>query len=360
METSLKETRSTERLTRMSESNNMIDHLFSENRPLTPEAIARVLRDERWSFELTLMVLEHLHGRQTRTLNLDRESMAGTKPNFQIGDTRNAISNSTESDLFDSYIECLIDAASILDEEQGSQDEAKGSNKRWPGRVASALKSRLNELRRTEELSARRNLALTINGAMNSNTTMQDYMRQTLGLSPIEGAAKSRKHANITRGLERIALVPLWVPSSLISSMIASQALIDAKDVRTIKDQVLWKSEFFCTSSQSIPSAALFRGNVRPRARGSTVVGGAKNETAIVFQELQIRLQTEGLADRIQLFFLQDPEWQPSQDPLGPRPVVLALAKAVVPHEAQQRSPATILKVSTQCVSMRTIGASYF
>jgi hypothetical protein len=343
LEVALQESRSMTKLTRMSGSNDMIDRLFL-NRPLTPEAVARILRDECWSVDQAVMVLERLHERQTRTLNFDRDTVELTNPNFQIGDTRNAKVNATEADLFDSYMNCLIQAAAILDEEISSKGDVNGANKRWPGRVALKLKSRLNELRRTEDIAFRRRLATGINSAMSSNITVQDYMRRTLGL-PSDEANLRKKDTNLTRVMQRVAMVPLWVPASLISSIIASQALIDPKDIRTIKNKVLSKSNFFCTSSDSTPSAAIFRGNVRlPTVDLPSIV--RQNQTAVVFADIQQRLETEGLSDRIQLFFLQDPEWTPSQTPSsGPKPVVLALPKAVVPENATPRVSVTMLKV---------------
>jgi hypothetical protein len=342
METSLRESRSTSKMTRMSDSNDMIDHLFL-NRPLTPEAVARTLRVERWSVDQVIQVLERLHERQTRTLNFDRATVALTNPDFQIGDTRNAMVNATEMELFDTYMTCLIQAASILDDEISSQDGMNRGNKRWPGRVALALKARLNELRRSEELSFRRRLAAGINDAMSTNTTVQDYMRRTLGL-PTDAENVSKKDVNLTRVMERVAMVPLWVPSSLLSSMIASPALIDAKDIRTIKNNILSKSNFFCTSSDSSPGAAIFRGNVRPPVADPPLAKGGHNQTAVIFADIQQRLETEGLSDRIQLFFLQDPEWQPGQTSL-PKPVILALPKSVVPENASPRLSVKVLKV---------------
>jgi hypothetical protein len=345
METSLRESRSTSKMTRMSESNDMIDKLFL-NRPLTAEAVARKLREERWSVDQVIQVLERLHERQTRTLNFDRATVALTNPDFQIGDTRNAMANATEMEIFDTYMTCLIQAASILDGEISSQDGMNRGNKRWPGRVALSLKARLNELRRSEELSFRRRLAAGINDAMSTNTTMQDYMRRTLGL-PTDAENVSKKDVNLTRVMERVAMVPLWVPSSLLSSMIASPALIDAKDVRTIKNNVLSKSNFFCTSSDSSPGAAIFRGNVRPPKADPPLAKGGQNETAVLFADIQQRLEIEGLSDRIQLFFLQDPEWLPGQTSL-PKPVILALPKAVVPEIASPRLSVRVLKVCAQ------------
>jgi hypothetical protein len=129
--------------------------------------------------------------------------------------------------------------------------------------------------------------------------------------------------------------------------MIASPALIDAKDIRTIKNNVLSKSNFFCTSSDSSPGAAIFRGNVRPPKADPPLAKGGQNQTAILFADIQQRLETEGLSDRIQLFFLQDPEWLPGQTSL-PKPVILALPKSVVPENASPRLSVRVLKVCAQ------------
>jgi hypothetical protein len=186
------------------------------------------------------------------------------------------------------------------------------------------------------------------------NASVEEYMRRTLGLEP-EVVAKqdSPSQFNVTRVVERVIMVPMWVPSSLLDLLVATRhEKVNSTDVRTIKDRVLATSRFFCTSSESIPSAAVFRGNIRPPPDGDT--GGAapvveRNFSSVVFQDIQRRMDREGLSERIQLFLLQDPEWRPDRDERDgnkPKPVLLALPKAAVPMvtEGQQSLATTIAK----------------
>jgi hypothetical protein len=59
------------------------------------------------------------------------------------------------------------------------------------------------------------------------------------------------------------------------------------------------------------------------------------------FQDIQKRLGEAGLADRIQLFLMEDPEWRPgSRDP-EPLPSILAVSSDVKPEQVSERGKAT-------------------
>jgi hypothetical protein len=96
-------------MARMSESNDMIDNLFL-NRPLahSRSEVARKLREERWSVDQVIQVLERsLSVKQT--LNFDRAAVALTNPDFQIqGIHENAKVNYSRDGIFDTYMTCLI------------------------------------------------------------------------------------------------------------------------------------------------------------------------------------------------------------------------------------------------------------
>ena len=351
MELALKDTRSEKTKQKETESNELINRLFPKGRPLTPSAIARVLREERWSPDQVWLVLEGLHERQ---LEASAESIPPAQ--FQIGDTRNSnVGNETEAQLAENYIQCLVQAAELLDAE--SSNPLKRPNTRWSGRVGSSLKSRLNELRRAHEQDFQRRLEATVNAAVNSNTTVQDYMRKTLGLPSIEEPPPTE--VNMSRVMERVAMVPMWVPSSLLEYMAASQATIAPNDAKAIKENVLAGTSFFCTSSETIPSAAIYRGNLRS-SKGVIDPEQDPNVTAKIFEDIQWRLNMNqnGLSDRVQLFFLLDPEWRPKRDELEPKPkpVVLALPKAVIPDDSLIKGSfvSTVVKKAALPLSLLT------
>lgn len=336
--------------------------------------LADVIQTERWSPELLLKLMDRLHERQNVARNA-RSPIVGKSAaaTFQIGDVRNAAANETEWMRLDYFITTLIEAAAMVDDqvasattpgqEQPSSSASSSSSSlassmesriRWSktGRVATSLKSRINELRRVDEQTFQRKLAMDINTAVaNTNLSVEDYVRKTLGLpfsnesdTTADATLKTKRNFNLTRVLEKVAMVPRWVPSSLLPFMLAAKTKIDVADIRALKEKVLTGSKFYCTSTESIPTAALFRGNVRPSPTRSRFVNATELRLFITlaFEEIQQRLQAQpDLASRLQLFLLQDPEWRPvpGQDERDqvPDPVILALPITVVPDEGLLR-----------------------
>ena len=400
-EASLKESRSNSLSERIREADNMIDRLF-RNAGLIPtnsllataleERTANTFRNERWSPEQVIMVLERLHERQIRVQEqppiMTPSQAAVSRPTrtFQIADTRNAaVANETEWKVLDGWIALLINAASLLDDEY--DDKTLGNtidptssedknvtvnvtvNARWTGRVAAALKTRRKELARAEEEELKRKIAYNVNAVVSASKKMaesasissgldniQEYTRQTLGIPPpAENDPKTNKRElNVTRVLEQVAAVPLWVPSSLLPMLVESRATLRKEDVAIIKDKVLVGSRFFCTSSDAIPSAAVFRGNIRSPVGlvdvSTATSSHSGNHTAVVFEEIQERLEIQGLANRVQLFMLEDQEWRPGMDERAPKPlpVILAISKKVQPTENIMEKPTTSIVVKVR------------
>jgi hypothetical protein len=139
----------------------------------------------------------------------------------------------------------------------------------------------------------------------------------------------------------------MWIPSSLLPFLLISKSNLDSEDFKKLRDQVLTGTSFYCTSSESIPSAAIFRGNIRTPL-GVVNATMDRNQTAVIFQDIQNRLSSAGLSDRIQLFLWNDPEWRPGRDARepAPKPVILALPSTVVPEQSSKRGKASlVLKV---------------
>lgn len=456
-EQSLLESRSSHRSQRIRDSDQLVDQLFhgtgivptnsTKSRALEKK-IADRFRNDRWSSDQVIMVLERLQERQFRvqdrptimtpsqaavsrpSVNTSTTTVTSMNPNFQIADTRNAYvaANDTEWLMIDGWISMLINAASLLDDEYNDKmtslkakttettttttDEPESSvaqeedqninektessssndiNTRWTGRVSPALKSRRKELIRADEEELKRIIAANVNAVVNaakmspssSNSTVnrratttpgmladeiQEYARQTLGISSSKQeqddssslsspSDRNSLEVNISRVVERIASVPLWVPSALLPLLASSRATLRKEDVTEIKETVLMGTRFFCTSSEAIPSAAIFRGNIRIPAglvdgsrgaatgRAGKSGNGRYNHTAVVFEEIQQKLQAkEGLADRIQLFMMEDPEWSARRDNRTPQPlpVILAISRKVEPTESVLEKTTTL------------------
>jgi hypothetical protein len=312
----------------------MIDHLFSGN--VTTIELASRLDRERWSPDQLTIIMERLHERQvlaSGTGSVSRRPSEG----FQLADARNSAEQDTvEMERLERLLGMLVEAAGSLDEKY-----SKGTiqNARWTGRVAVSLSSRLKELRRTEEENFKRRLAVSVNIASstgNSSAALEEYMRTSLGLSA-EG--QSSNTFNISRVIDQVALVPMWVPSSILPFLLVGRAQLDSADVKRIKEEVLVGTQFYCTSSESIPAAAIFRGNVRTPA-GLVNTTMERNHSAVVFEEIQNKLNRAGISERVQLFFWSDPEWRPGRDQRekSPPPVIIALPKAIVPEQVKERA----------------------
>jgi membrane-associated protease RseP (regulator of RpoE activity) len=353
IETSLETSKLSKVTRKTADVQDWMNKLFVNTRPLTAEAIARILREERFSEDQLVVLMEALYRlRNAASGGPVANARVKRKGDFLIADTNNAapVVNQTESDLVSNYIQLLLEASAILD-----KDESNVNNRRWLGRVSTQLRSRLNEWTRADEQTIRRRLEAGIQAAAGmGNMTVTKYVRQTLGLTPTDPS--NEKSVDTTISVERVGSVPMWVPSSLLSYVLASKTRIDAVDVRAIKELVLTKTRFFCTSSDFIPTAAVFRGNMRPGVPLDATQERTFSQS--VFADIQQAMEREGLADRVQLFLLNDPEWRPNRDDRDtlPKPVILALPKEVTPDESQiSQSLATrLVRISSSAFSLVT------
>lgn len=310
--------------------------LFVNNRPLTPEAVARILMEERFSEDHLVVLMEALYQRRKATSgDIIAYAKVKSKSGFPIADSSDTapVVNITEFDLVHTYMQLLLDASEILDKGGSSVD-----NRRWSGLVSSQLRSRLNEWTRADEQAIRRRLEADIQARERAHMTATNYVRQTLGLNadtPPEVEAIGTRSS-----VERVLPVPMWIPASLLPYVLASKTGISAVDVQAIKERVLTKTCFFCTSSDSFPTAAVYRGNMRRRV-SSAPMDAAEERTfsRSVFGEIQRAMDGEGISDRIQLFLLNDPDWRPTKDirETRPKPILLALPKDVTPDESRIR-----------------------
>ena len=366
--------------------------------------VADMLRKEGWSPPQVVMVLERLQERQNGLLLMQQQQPA------VISMDENSIRNNATEEwaVLEGQILSLIQAAGTLDDEYAaSAARAKKNNitddrtvashnstiasSRWTGRVEAALKTRRKEMLRALEEDVKRKVAAAIfnssnnnnNNAVTSGTTtspdaimldeIQENLQRIARKIPViqgngggGGGGGGGDNNNATGGLGRVSSVPFWVPPSLLPFLAESRATIRKEDVALIQDRVLVGTRFFCTSSDSIPSAAIFRGNLRTpgEATTTTTTMGPKdkmrrsNHTAAVLEEIQLRLEAQGIAERVQLFLMDDPEWRPgarndNQKLTTPLPVILAISKKVKPTEnAMEKATTSVLgKVSSNFFS---------
>ena len=184
MEVALGDARTDTTKRRNEECDALIAQLFAGN--VTSTQVSERLSYERWSPDQVVLVVERLHERQVKALGRS----AGTTTGFQIGDTSNkAEPDEDEWKRLDAQVEMLIEAAGILDDQTAAD---VNQNHRWTGRVASSLRSRLKELRRTDEQEYQRKVPASVNAVVNSNVSVQEYMSDTLGTPlVVEGEDKN-------------------------------------------------------------------------------------------------------------------------------------------------------------------------
>jgi hypothetical protein len=352
---------------------NGVSNVPSEPSPTAVPSIAvpdaRVVADRlrygRYSQDQVLAVVDRLFDLQARAMG---QSTTATTieviPKFQIGNVDNVPTrNETTSVQYANYLEALADAARILDDGttipiqayalsssvSSSSPRTRQQSIEQSGRLEIAIRTRLKELRKIQQLNMNRRMAAELGKVVTAtnNGSVEEYIRRTLGMENDDdddndlpprssgGGNKGTLH-NITT--IQSVFIPLWVPSTFLPYMVACNiSTVGPREVEIIEKQVLMGSRFFMTSSASISGAALFRGNIRTNKgkmvstdnRAGGGVGTTDNTTALVFEEIQNRLESVGLADKIQLFFMADPETPPRME--GTRPAVAAMEEDAKP-----------------------------
>jgi hypothetical protein len=332
MEVELLASRTKLKQAKTSECDGLIDLLF----PLTLERfeakrIADQLHSERYSADLVYMVVDRLFERQ---LIVSGQKIP-SNTEIQVGGRANVIQvNETEYQRLGDALITLTEAAAILDKKAETTDE-KSAYRRWTGRVEIGIQSRINKLRYTQQQILDRKFAVEINKVANSNQSVEEYVRQSFGGGQLNNEEEVQEggRVNVTEVPNTITLTPMWVPSSFLPFIISSgKSTLGPEQVEQIKENVLQGSRFYVTSSNSVPGAAIFRGNMRT-GTGAVSDDNSTNYTAIVFDEIQSRLKRQGLASTVQMFFMPDPEWRSRGDESEsePKPVLLALSKRVSP-----------------------------
>jgi len=103
-----------------------MDILFLNKRPLTSLAVARILGENRFSEKQVSTLLEALYTK-------GKSAQPATQPATTIS------VNATIEPSVLTYIQLLLEASKILDEKKDL------TNRRWSGRVHSALQSQIGE-----------------------------------------------------------------------------------------------------------------------------------------------------------------------------------------------------------------------
>ena len=215
---------------------------------------------------------------------------------------------------------------------------------------------------RADEEEFQRQLAIKVNSNSDQLIGMNGYVSDTLGdmmqenvTIRVNGKEIVGPKVNITSLMEDIIQVPMWVPSSILPFLIVCRKALDPDDLKKIRSEVLGDSNFRVENWDYTKWAAVYRGSFVKNRQTSifstksildtnrTVQSGTNLEndeidSAKVFSQIQLRLEQAGLADKIQLFLMEDPEWRPgeSRDP-EPLPTIISVSSNVIPEQGAER-----------------------
>ena len=275
------------------ERDALIEELFANNTVLVTK-----LRDERWSPEKLLPIIERLHQRLRRAMGKSPSRSANV--GFQIGDTRSAAGEEDEEERIrlTFHLTDLLAAAQTLDELTA---RGENPNTRWNGRVATMFESKLRELQQGTEVKV----------GIGNNDAIKGYVQQSL--RPDETPAF-------------LVETPRWLPPTFAFYLgdpnWPVKGKVDQADIAVIRNDVLAGSKFYCSSVESNALACFFRGSLRNMKENSP-----ENYTSVAFKDIEDRLEQTGISERVQIFFIPDT----SRFVGGQDIAILAVPKAMVP-----------------------------
>jgi hypothetical protein len=314
------------------------------------------LLEKRLSSTTMMQLIERLHKRSSDTEKRIRSiSVDSSRENeFNIGDMTNSREYmETELQMLKWNIDRIMDAQGFLDEKL-SDVSARGDKRE----LAPILTAQLRELRRAEEEEYQRSLAAKFNDKVEVNVGMGGFVKETMGdqnvTIKVDGKEISGPKVNMTRLIDDIVQVPMWVPSSILPFLIVCRKDLDPVDLKRLRSEVLSGSQFRVENSDFTKMAAVYRGSFIEQRRaalygtasipstkatsaGETNDTNEESQSEVVFQDIQDRLKVSGLADRIQVFLMEDPEWRPGDRDPEPLTSILAVSNEVVPEQGSER-----------------------
>jgi len=274
------------------------------------------------------------------------------------------------------------------------------------GKVGKSIELRINQLQELRIMELKRKII--------AETKRISAMSWSQRLSSNHSGRTNNGNSTSTPGDlsgETPSFIPLWVPPAFFPYIISldqstrssssssdykiatnsttpvvpyaviRNSSLEASELETLKNEVLLGSRFYMTSYEFAPGAALFRGNMRTslgnvpstvpsleNSKNRTLQNRIDNNTAMVFADIQERLEAAGLEDKVQLFVLPDPEEgltekstkssvglrRPHINAAIPRkeePVIMALPKKLTPDESKLKK-SWIKKIGKVCTNV--------
>jgi Zn-dependent protease len=328
------------------------------------QTLAIRINENNLGIEKLMNVVERLHERETFMIMgpegyLSRQESA-EGGGFVLGDyENNSIEYKQEEvERLSGLLDRILEAVTLLDQEIVSTSQTENVPSEW----GSKLRVRVADLRKRRDALVQRRVNVLVNtvqtGKPSNDGSVEEFAKSTVG-GEGDSLDKCDRENQISgeKVMKRLIETPAWLPTSLAAFAATSPVDVSLTHWKMIKSDLLADSEFVCTSWDSTDVAAVFRGRLSRAARGDE---SSKESITTIFDNLQTRLGDHAeLSDRIQLFLIDDNEWLPSssRNEVGPPPVIIALAKNVVPEQEAERSLATksVAAVSAMLTAFTTI-----
>ena len=326
-------------------------NIKNNNLPAASTLALRLSANSLLSPSKLMRICERLHERETSMmvgpegfLSKDNEVPGG---GFILGDYDNNSMErkKDETDKISGLLDRILSAVQIIDEERGQAG----------GELGPKLRIRVTDLRQSRDALIRRKVDALVNspnGKVDNKGGMEldNLVRSSFndGNDNMD-ESKSEDKKKQERIMKRLIETPTWLHPSIAPFAATSPVEISVAQWKMIKTDILTDSKFICTSWDATDVAAIYRGRISARTVANDDESNEDTVSAI-FDDLQTRIQNHPeLSSAIQLFLIDDFEWRPPMDmgmsygerEDGPPPVIVALAKDVVPEQESERSLGT-------------------
>jgi Zn-dependent protease len=327
--------------------NNKAQDVKNNNIPAASTLALRIRANNLLSPSKLMRICERLHDRETAMmigpegfLSKDNDVVGG---GFVLGDyANNSLERKKEeSEKITGLLDRILQAVQIIDEERGQPMNEIGSK----------LRVRITDLRQSRDALIRRKIDNLVNNSSaiidKKGMELENLVRSSIDGPIIDNDNdKSEERKRQAKIMKRLIETPTWLPPSIAPFAATSPVEVSVAHWKMIKSDVLADSKFICTSWDATEVAAIYRGRMMSTR---AIANGEENRednlsVEDIFDDLLNRVKNHpDLSKKIQLFIVGDFEWRP---PMGsrndePPPVIIALAKEVVPEQESERSLST-------------------
>jgi len=341
------------------ENNNTAQDIKNSSIPAASTLALRLQANNLLSPSKLMRICERLHERETAMmigpegfLSKDNDVVGG---GFVLGDyENNSIERKKEeSERISGLLDRILQAVQIIDEERVGQSIKE---------LGPKLRIRIADLRQNRDALIRRKIDHLVNNSSDAiiadnkkGMELDNLVRSSIIDGPNDSSdnddtkSDSEDRKKQARIMKRLIETPTWLPPSIAPFAATSPVEVSVAHWKMIKSDILADSKFICTSWDATEVAAIYRGRIARRTTRTIANGNEKYEDSLsieaIFDDLLNRVQNHPeLSKKIQLFIVDDFEWRPPLDNRnddGPPPVIVALAKEVVPEQESERSLST-------------------